>query len=133
MGVNTDIINPGHAYPARAGAVIDKYDCVTGGTAEDEVIKTSGANLKILGFVHTGKATAAGQGISVYISGFVWGRSAAAISRAAYLESAADGEVVTETPASGVDQEIGGVAYTAAAGANELLAVQIRLFKYDPT
>ena len=129
--LKNDVIAPGLALSMEAGAVIDQYDVVKLGAAEGLVIKTSAANDKARGFVHMSKATAAGQGINVFITGSVWARAAGAISDDDWLEATVDGEVTTETPAAGVTQEICGKALGAAAGANERLPVHILLFAYN--
>lgn len=130
MAVPLNIINPGHSYPAIAGALINQYDCVKR-SADGKVIKTAAANDGASGFVHTDEATAANEHLDVYTSGIVWARAAGAITADDWLEATADGEVQTETPADGVDQEIVGRALAAAAGANELVPVLISFFKYN--
>jgi hypothetical protein len=131
MALPEHIINPGGSYPALAGAAIGQYDCVKLGAADGKVIKTSAANDAGIGFIHTGKATAADDHVTIYYSGVVWARAAGSITAGDLLEATADGEVTTETPADGIDQNIVGRALTASAGANELVAVLIMLFMYN--
>jgi len=124
-------IAPGQSFSARAGAAIDQYNCVKIGATEGLVIETASANDAGIGFMHTGKATAANEHVDVYISGVVWARAGDAITYGDYLEATSDGEVVTETPANGVDQNIVGIALGAAAAADELIPVLITIFKYN--
>lgn len=122
---------PGPAVPMKAGAAISQYDCVKLGAADGAVVKTAAANDPGFGFVDRSKATAAGQGIGVISSGIVTARCSAAITAGVDLEATADGEVVTMTPAAGVNQFIVGRALTATAAANELLAVLVTIYKYN--
>ncbi len=126
-----NVISPGHATSQEAEAAIDQYDCVKIGTGDGLVIKTAAANDPGIGFVHTDKATAAGQGITVYHTGVVWARAAGSITAGVDLEATVDGEVTEETPAAGVTQFIVGRALAASAGANELIPVLITIYKYN--
>jgi len=124
MAVPLNIIKPGDSHSELSGAAIGQYDCVIY-SAEGKVVKSDGTNKRGVGFMHTGKATAANEHIDVFTSGIVWARAAAAVTAGAELETAADGEVQD----AGVGDFIVGIAKTAAAGANELVAVQIELYE----
>lgn len=123
-------IAPGDSHSARAQAAIDQYNCVKIGTAEGTVIETSAANDIGIGFMHTGKATAANEHVTIYTSGVVWARASDTVSYGDYLEATADGEVVTQTPANGVLQNIVGIALGAGV-TDEIIPVQIHIFTYD--
>jgi hypothetical protein len=93
------------------------------GASEGLVIETSAVNERVVGFMHTGKATAANDHVTLYVTGVVWARAAAAITFGDPLESAADGEVQT----AGVSNLTCGIALGTADAANELIPVLITL------
>ena len=129
--VDYNPIKPGDSFSARAGAAIDQYNCVKIGATEGLVIETAGANEAGIGFMHTGKATAANDHVTVYTSGVVWARAAGSVTYGDILEATTDGEVTTETPANGVDQNVVGTALGAADAGNELIPVLIQIYKYN--
>lgn len=131
MAVGNDPVKPGGSYGMEVETAITQYDVVKLGTGDGKVVKTSAANDGAIGGVHTDKGPTVGQGITVFYSGIIWVRAAAAITANDWLEATVDGEVQTETPANGVDQEICGRALAAAAGANELVPMLISLYKYN--
>jgi len=129
MALIENRIYPGQRVSFIAGAAIGKNDCVKLDTTEGQVIKTSAANDAGIGFAED--AAASGAGVTVVISGIVWARCSAAIALGVEVEATADGEVVTETPANGVDQQIVGKAIGATDAENGLLPVLITIYKYN--
>jgi hypothetical protein len=123
MALQYNPIAPGGSYSMRAGAAIDQYNVVIVGASEGLVIESSAVDQVALGFMHTGKATAANEHVDVFYSGVVWARAAAAITYGDRLETAADGEVQT----AGVGNNCCGIALGAAAAADELVPVLITL------
>ena len=123
MALAYNPISPGRSYSARAGAAIDQHNAVKVGATEGLVIETSGTNQRCVGFLHTGKATAANDHVDVYVSGIVWARVAAAVTLGDFLETAADGELQT----AGVSNETCAIALSTAAGENEVIPVLITL------
>lgn len=119
--VDYNPIAPGQSYSARAGAAIDQYNCVIVGASEGLVIESSGTDEQSVGFLHTGKATAANDHVTVYVTGVVWARAAGAITLGATVQTAADGEV----GAGATGKRSCGIALGVADAADELIPILI--------
>jgi hypothetical protein len=127
--VDYNPIAPGLSFSARAGAAIDQYNAVIVGASEGLVIESSGTSQVALGFLHDGKADAANDHVTVYISGVVWARAAGAITYGDRVQTAADGEVT----AGAAGKNICGIALGVADAANELVPVLITLGTVEET
>ena len=127
--VDYNPIAPGLSFSARAGAAIDQYNVVKVGASEGLVIETAGTGEVALGFMHTGKATAANDHVTVYISGVVWARAVGAVTYGDLLQTQADGEV----GAGAAGKAVCGIALGVADAANELVPVLITMGAYEET
>ena len=125
-----DIISPGHSFSAQAYGAIEKYDTVVNHTTEGMVLKSAGDNAEAVGCVHTDSAATL-EGITVFVSGVVYCRAAAAITVNTPVMSAADGEIKDCAAVADTTYYIVGYAMGAAAAADEICPILIQLHRFS--
>lgn len=116
--------NPGLIKSLIAEAAVLPRRVVRFGTADGQVVQSSAATDAHVGVSDIGQDTA-GSRLDVVMSGFANAEAGAAVARGALLSCDSQGRVITAAAAAGSNVRVIGVALAAAAGAGEIIPINV--------